>query len=218
MKSIVQLLTAISILTPSLATAGPEEANDRSAAAGGSSNSPAPAEEPPLKLAELGQCPTQPKVACRSEDCLGYGRLIHKCVNPNPVHLGSQINVVNDDANPYYQDETPPRAVILAGCPCCTDVDETLCHNLDCQALPPETTVCRDGSELAGCPCTTEEKMEERMSEPHSPRFWVDEDGEWIDGTITSGCHFQRGTASAAEATVGLLQPAHQYVLGYGCT
>ncbi|KAK8064140.1 hypothetical protein PG996_008792 [Apiospora saccharicola] len=148
MKIIRQLLIAlVSIATLGWAVSGSDAANDDSTSAGGgikSTNDPAKAEPAALKLAELGQCPTQPKISCWATECRGYG-LGYECRNVEAVRLGQQ-----EDA----------ALVILAGCPCCNFAEHTWCRNLDCQALPG-TAVCREGTEQAGCPCMTQEELEE---------------------------------------------------------
>lgn len=139
MKTIRRLLIAVvSIATLSLAAAGPDEdKDDLTAAEGGTSssstNDPSQA-EPALKLAELSQCSTQPKIACRAPECQGYCRLIHECTNVDHVQLDQEdeADIDNDDntstilyssqgnqsqPQPQPQQRAAAALVILAGCP-----------------------------------------------------------------------------------------------------
>ncbi|KAK8113427.1 hypothetical protein PG984_013953 [Apiospora sp. TS-2023a] len=209
------LIALVSIATLSWAVAGPDDTKDDSNGAGGginSTNDPVKAEPTALKLAELGQCPTQPKMVCWTAECQGYGRSIHgpiyECTNVEPVQLG-QEGTNNEDnkstildssqhsqsqdnqSQPQPQQRAAAALVILAGCPCCTPIKYTWCSALECQALPG-TAVCREESELAGCPCTTQEEIEERERRAQSPTLPSD----WEPPPMCGEISCRRGTKS----------------------
>ena len=99
----------------------------------------------PIRLHQIGQCPTSPKPRCSDPDCQGLsyvGPMQFQCEATTAFHING-------------------RDVTLTGCRCCPLPLFVRCLNHDCRA-PTGTRQCAS-DELGGCACETDEDRAERF-------------------------------------------------------
>jgi hypothetical protein len=99
----------------------------------------------PIRLHQIGQCPTSPKPGCSDPNCQGpryVSPMQFQCEATTAFHLNG-------------------RDVTLTGCRCCPLPLFVWCLNHDCRA-PTGTRQCAS-DELGGCACETSDDRAERF-------------------------------------------------------
>jgi hypothetical protein len=99
----------------------------------------------PIRLYQIGQCPTSPKPGCSDPNCQGpsyVGPMQFQCEATTAFHING-------------------RDVTLTGCRCCPLPLFVWCLNHDCRA-PTGTRQCAS-DELGGCACETDDDRAERF-------------------------------------------------------
>jgi hypothetical protein len=99
----------------------------------------------PIRLHQIGQCPTSPKPRCSDPNCQGpsyVGPTQFQCEATTAFHING-------------------KKVTLTGCRCCPLPLFVRCLNHDCRA-PTGTRRCAS-DELGGCACETDDDRTERF-------------------------------------------------------
>lgn len=99
----------------------------------------------PIRLHQIGQCPTSPKPGCSDPNC------------QRPIYVGS-MQFQCEATTAFHIDG---RKVTLTGCRCCPVPLFVRCLNHDCRA-PTGTRRCAS-DELGGCACETDDDRTERF-------------------------------------------------------
>lgn len=112
----------------------------------GQTDSIATPPQPPLRLADIQQCPAAPKPSCHDPSCQGSR---FQCATQ---YLCSSEDPFTDPSS----SSSPPsgRQVILAGCRCCPLPIYIECTDAQCAAPAPASHVCA-AEPLRGCTCQT---------------------------------------------------------------
>jgi hypothetical protein len=99
----------------------------------------------PIRLHQIGQCPTSPKPGCSDPNCQGLsyvGPMQFQCEATTAFHING-------------------RDITLTSCRCCPHPLFVRCLNHDCRA-PTGTRQCAS-DKLGGCACETDEDRAERF-------------------------------------------------------
>lgn len=154
---------------------------------------------PPLRLADIQQCPAAPKPSCDDPNCQGSRFM---CATQ---YLCSSENPFTDPSS----SSSSGRQVMLAGCRCCPPPIHIECTDSNCAHPTPASRVCA-AEPLRGCTCSTYDDRFREAQERAAGWVWpadMDDPAYDVDIDSDSGdeAQAQRHNSTATAARGGVV-------------